>query len=87
MSSRLHRRRPLAPSAPRAEGPDGARLHLTGPRDGKVHVSGCYPVTSLRVTSCGINVGAGRPPAVIAAEIGRRLLPGYRAALAEIREH
>jgi hypothetical protein len=50
-------------------------------------VSGCYPVTSLRVTSCGINVGAGRPPAVIAAEIGRRLLPGYRAALAEIREH
>ena len=67
-------------------GPDGARLHLTGPRDGKIHVSGCLPVTSLRVTAGGINVGASRPPAAIAAEVGRRLLPAYRAALAEIRE-
>ena len=64
-------------------GPDGARLHLTGPRDGKIHVSGCLPVTSLRVTAGGINVGASRPPAAIAAEVGRRLLPAYRAALAD----
>lgn len=68
-------------------GPSGARLHLTGPRDGRVHVSGCFPPTSLRVTSHGISVGASRPPAVIAAEIARRLLPGYLVQLADIGEH
>ena len=68
-------------------GPDGARLHLTGPRDGKVHVSGCFPMTDMRVKSCGINVGAARPPAVIAAEITRRLLPGYLGQLRQVNEH
>jgi len=68
-------------------GPDGARLHLTGPRDGKVHVSGCFPMTVMRVTGCGINVGASRPPAVIAAEISRRLLPGYLGQLRQVAEY
>jgi len=68
-------------------GPDGARLHVNPPRDGKVHVSGCFPMTDLRVTGCGVNIGASRPPAVIAAEITRRLLPGYLGQLREVTEH
>ena len=67
-------------------GPVGERLHLYA-RNGRLDVSGCFPRTAMRVKHCSISVGAARPPAVIAAEVARRLLPGYRAALAEVAEY
>jgi hypothetical protein len=62
---------------------EGARVALTV-SDGKLHMSGCYPATEMRVDYRGINVTVTRPPAIIAGEIERRLLPGYLRQLAEV---
>jgi hypothetical protein len=62
---------------------DGARVTMTV-SDGKLHASGCYPPTEMRVDYGGINVSITRPPVVIAGEIERRLLSRYLPQLAEV---
>jgi hypothetical protein len=54
----------------------------------RVLVTGCYPAgeDTWRLPVHEITVAAARGPAVIAREIGRRLLPGYRVDLAQQAE-
>lgn len=67
-------------------GPDGARVTLTV-SDGKMHASGNYPPTEMRVDYAGINVTVTRPPAIIAGEIERRLLARYLPQLRSVLEY
>jgi hypothetical protein len=67
-------------------GPDGARVTLTV-SEGKLHASGCYPPTEMRVDYGGISVTATRPPPVIAGEIERRLLSRYLPQLRKVLEY
>lgn len=51
---------------------------------GRLYIEGMDPV-GHRATDCDITVAVSRSPAAIAAEIARRVLPGYRVAMAERR--
>jgi len=71
-------------------GTEGNGLYLSEPYDqrGRVRLSGWFPVTSCRESGRHhITVRADRGPKAIAAEADRRLLPGYRAAMAKVREY
>jgi hypothetical protein len=72
-----------------AEG-DGLHLAERPGKPGYVEVSGWFPRTSyyFRKGERGhITVRINRGPTVIAAEIGRRLMPAYRAAVASVTQH
>lgn len=68
-------------------GPREARLYMSLTDKGMVHFSGCWPPGDYRPHPCGINVTTARGPAVIAAEVQTRLLPGYLAELERIQTH
>jgi hypothetical protein len=57
----------------------------------RVHIHGSYPdaadAGSLRLPDHQITAAASRGPAAIAADITRRLLPGYRTDLAKAWAH
>lgn len=64
------------------------RLYISnGQAAGQVHVSGRLPDTHLRVDRGGINVSKSRGAKRIAAEVQRRLLPRYQAALDRVLDH
>jgi FAD/FMN-containing dehydrogenase len=71
-------------------GTEGNGLYLSEPyhQRGRLQISGWYP--DSRTWPRGavhITVRADRGPRAIAAEVTRRLLPAYRATVAEIREY
>ena len=72
------------------DGPDRARLFLSPDwrNADRLEVTGHYPDGASKVYPTParhtIGVGRMRGPAVIAREVSRRLLPGYRDTLAEV---
>lgn len=73
-------------------GTEGNGLYLSEPYNqrGRVQVNGWYPHNSVyRPAGCQrhITVRADRGPRAIAAEIDRRLIPGYRESVDKIREY
>lgn len=73
-------------------GAEGNGLHLSEPynRRGYIEICGWFPRTSYYFRQGErqhIAVRANRGAGVIAAEIDRRLMPAYRAALVKVREH
>lgn len=73
------------------DGPDGLRLHVTGPTHravtrGRLYFSGSFAGVhqfAPRGGGAEISVSAEKPPTVAAKDIKRRLLPRYRAELTE----
>jgi hypothetical protein len=70
---------------------DGRQLHLSRPDrlPGRVVAAGMYPPSDYHLRSGDrhqITVRVDRGPTVIAAEIGRRLLPGYQQTLTRVRD-
>lgn len=71
------------------DGPDGERLFvaLDWRNADRVEISGTFPPNDVYgLTRPEIGVSRDRGPAVIAREITRRLLPGYREQLAQVAE-
>jgi hypothetical protein len=79
---------------------DGARLEHPGGRalqvvyndwqsTARLYITGEYPPGDAPpgLTRSGITAAVSRGPAAIAQDITRRLLPGYEAELAAVREH
>jgi hypothetical protein len=69
---------------------DGLYLHEQYSQPGRIQISGWFPRSSMyfpKGLTRHIGVAAARGPKAIAAEIDRRLLPAYRAAIARVREH
>lgn len=74
----------------RLRGPGGEELSVRRARQhpGRVVVHGCYPDidAALGMPAHEITAAASRGPAAIAADITRRLLPGYRASLTQVHD-
>jgi hypothetical protein len=73
-------------------GTEGNGVHVHEPynRRGYVAVDGWFPPTSYPFGAgdrAHVMVRADRGPRVIAAEVDRRLMPSYRAAMVKVRAH